>query len=105
VVAVSLTMVMSRVIQDTSEGAVLSVHVQPKAARTEYVGMHGAALKFRVAAPPLEGAANEALCRFLAAQFSLPISAVVMQSGKASRRKRVLLTGVPARRVREVLGH
>ena len=90
-------------VQDTPEGAVLSVHVQPRAARTEYAGVHGDALKFRVAAPPVEGAANDALCRFLAEQFSLPRSAVVVRSGEVSRRKRVLLTGVPARRVWEVL--
>ena len=53
-------------VQDSDEGAVLALHVQPKAARTEYVGVHGDTLKFRVAAPPVDGAANEEICRYLA---------------------------------------
>ena len=90
-------------VRDGPEGAMLTIYVHPRAERTEYAGVHGDALKFRVAAPPVEGAANDALCRFLAVQFSLRRSAVVVRSGEASRRKRVLLTGVPARRVWEVL--
>jgi hypothetical protein len=95
--------VIAQIVQECPEGAILTVHVQPKAARTEYVGIHGDTLKFRVAAPPVEGAANHALCRFLAEQFNLSRSAVVVRSGGTSRRKRVLLTGVPAQRVWEVL--
>ena len=91
-------------IQDSPDGAVLTVHVQPKAARTEYAGVHGDALKFRVAAPPVDGAANEALCAHLAERFGLPKSAVSMLAGLSSRRKRVLLKGVAGRRVSEVFG-
>lgn len=91
-------------IQDSPEGAILTVHVQPKAARTEYAGVHGDALKFRVAAPPVEGAANEALCAYLAERFGLPKSAVGMLAGLGSRRKRVRLKGVAGRRVSEVFG-
>src|SRR5690349_9294235 len=54
------------IVQDTQTGVVLTVHVQPKASRTEYVGIHGNALKIRVAAPPVDGAANDELVRFLA---------------------------------------
>ena len=42
-------------IESISDGAILTVHVQTKASKTEFVGMHGDALKFRVAAPPVEG--------------------------------------------------
>ena len=90
-------------VQDSPEGAVLTIHVQPKASKTEYVGVHGDALKFRVAAPPVEGAANEALCSYLAEQFLLPKKAVVIKAGQGSRHKRVLLTGVSAQRVRSTL--
>jgi uncharacterized protein (TIGR00251 family) len=89
-------------IQDSPQGALLIVHVQPNATRTEYAGVHGEALKFRVAAPPVEGAANEALCAFLAEQFGIPRSAVAVRAGHGSRRKRVLLKGVRAPRVWEV---
>ncbi len=90
-------------LHDSPEGAVLTVHVQPKAARTEFAGIHGEALKFRVAAPPTDGVANEELCSYLAQRFGLPKGRVVLRSGAASRHKRVLLKGVPSRLVREVL--
>jgi hypothetical protein len=90
-------------VQESPEGAILTIHVQPKASKTEYAGIHGGALKFRVAAPPAEGAANEALCTYLAGLFGLPKKAVVVQSGHGSRHKRVLLTGVSAGRAQDVL--
>jgi uncharacterized protein (TIGR00251 family) len=90
-------------VHDSPAGAVLTIHVQPKASITEYAGLHGGALKFRVAAPPVEGAANEALCSHLAGLFGLPKKAVVVQSGQGSRKKRVLLAGVSADRVQDVL--
>jgi len=91
-------------VQESPEGAILTIHVQPKASKTEYAGIHGGALKFRVAAPPVEGAANEALCVYLAKQFGLPKKAVTVQAGHASRHKRVQLRGIAASRVHEVLG-
>ena len=72
------------------------VQVQPKAARTACVGIHGDALKIRIAAPPVEGAANRELLRFLADQLSLPISAVHIESGESGRLKRVRLKGTTA---------
>ncbi len=81
----------------------LTVHVQPRAARTEYVGRHGDALKFRVAAPPVEGAANEELCRYLAGLLGLSKGEVVVRSGKAARHKRILVKQISAKRVRDVL--
>lgn len=91
-------------VQNSPEGAVLTIHVQPKASKTGYAGLHGGALKFRVAAPPVEGAANDALCDYLAKQFGIPRSHVTVQAGQASRKKRVRLVGVVASRVRAVLG-
>jgi uncharacterized protein (TIGR00251 family) len=93
---------VSACVRDSPQGALLIVHVQPNAARTEYAGVHGEALKFQVAAPPVEGAANEALCGFLAERFGIPRSAVAFRAGRGSRRKRVLLKGVRAPRVWEV---
>ena len=89
-------------VQDTAEGAVLLVHVRPKAVRTEHVGLHGGALKIRVAAPPVGGAANEEVCRYLAACLDLPNARVVLIAGHGSRRKRFLLKGVSASRVEKV---
>ena len=95
----------SECIQETQDGVVLSIHIQPRAAKTEYVGLYGeTALKFRVAAPPVEGAANEALCRFLAKHFGLPKSSVVIAAGTGSRHKRVLLNGLSMEQVKKSLG-
>ncbi len=93
----------SPVLQDTSEGTILNVLVQPRASRTEVVGQHGDALKIRVAAPPSDGAANDALCRFLSRQCAVPRSAVTILAGSGARRKRVLVKGVSAEAVRRSL--
>ena len=82
----------------------LAVYVQPRAARTELAGLHGGALKVRVAAPPAEGAANEALCAFLAGRLGLPRSHVRIQRGATSRAKLVCLQGVRAAEVAARLG-
>lgn len=87
------------IVQDSADGAVLTVHVQPKASRTECVGIHGDALKFRVAAPPVDGAANEELIRFLAQEFSIARSAIRLESGTNGRHKRIRLQGVTAERI------
>jgi uncharacterized protein (TIGR00251 family) len=83
-------------VQDTKAGAVLSVHVQPKASTTECVGIHGEALKIRVAAPPIDGAANDELIRFLAHRLSMPSSSLQIHSGAGGRHKRVLIKGMTA---------
>ena len=74
-------------------GVVISVHVQPRVFRTETAGIHGHALKIRVAAPPAEGAANDELCRFLARRCDVSRGAVEILSGAASRQKRVFVKG------------
>jgi uncharacterized protein (TIGR00251 family) len=66
-------------------------HVQPNAKRTEVVGWHGDAIKVRVRAPPVDGAANEELIRFVAERLGLQRTAVRIVSGKTSRRKRLSL--------------
>ena len=71
-------------------GAVLTVHVQPGAGRTELVGRYGDALKLRVAAPPTGNRANE----LVAKEFNLSRADVSVISGASSRQKRMRLTGV-----------
>ncbi len=89
--------------QHSKDGVVFAVHVQPKASRTESAGIHGDAIKIRVAAPPVEGAANEELIRFLAGEFAVPFSSVQIEKGLSGRRKLVRLRGVTADRVIEQL--
>ena len=86
----------SLIVQDTKDGAILTVHLQPRASTTEYVGIHGDAIKIRVAAPPVDGAANEELIWFLARRLSIPASSVRIRSGASGRHKRVLVKGVAA---------
>ena len=89
----------SLIVQDTTDGVILTVHIQPKASTTVCVGIHGNALKIRVAAPPVDGAANDALIRFLVQTLSLPLAAVCIESGTGGRHKRVRLRGVTAERI------
>jgi uncharacterized protein (TIGR00251 family) len=84
----------SLIVQATKDGAILTVHIQPKASTTECVGIHGDAIKIRVAAPPVDGAANDELIRFLARRLSLPSTSVQIHSGAGGRHKRVLVKGV-----------
>ncbi len=85
-------------------GVRVAVHVQPRAARTEIAGVHGTALKVRLNAPPVDGAANDALVRFLAEQFGVPRRAVRVVAGHASRNKVVELDGVDASAVQRAAG-
>jgi uncharacterized protein len=73
-----------------SDGAItLTLHVQPGAVRSEFAGLHGDALKVRLAAPPLEGKANAELIRFLADAFGVPQRNVLLLRGETSRAKTV----------------
>ena len=65
----------------------LTLHVQPGAKHTEAVGLHGDAMKIRLAASPVEGAANSALVEFLARTFGVPLRQVTLKHGTKSRHK------------------
>jgi uncharacterized protein (TIGR00251 family) len=71
----------------------LTLHIQPGAKKTEFAGLHGDALKIRLAAPPVDGKANEALVKFVAETLGLAKSAVSLKSGQTSRRKVLEVTG------------
>lgn len=69
------------------------VRVAPRASQTAAAGEHDGALKVRVAAPPVEGAANEELTRFLSKSLNVPARAVEIVGGHASKTKTVRVTG------------
>ncbi|MBW8076855.1 MAG: YggU family protein [Gallionella sp.] len=71
----------------------VTLHVQPGAKRTEIVGLHGDALKIKLAAPPVEGKANEALLRYIAERFGVPLRNVELKQGGQSRHKVVAVSG------------
>jgi uncharacterized protein len=88
---------IGHVVGETAGGdALVAVHVQPGARRTEVVGRHGDALKVRVREPAEAGRANAAVGRLLASTFGVPPSAVVLVRGATGRAKRFRLAGVPA---------
>lgn len=74
----------------------LLVHAQPGAKQSAFAGLHGDALKIRLAAPAQDGRANDELRRFLAQAFAVSPGAVVLLSGETSRRKRLRIAGVSA---------
>lgn len=88
---------------DTPAGAVLNLRIVPRAAKNAIQGEHGDALKVRLCAPPVDGAANAALVEFLAETFALPRARVQLLSGATSRTKRVLLAGMVADEIRTKL--
>lgn len=95
-------------LRETADGSlVLTLHIQPGAKKTEFVGLHGAAMKLRLAAPPVDGKANAALCAFLAVFCGVPKSAVSLVSGDTSRAKRARIAGASgdARMRLRMLGH
>ena len=71
----------------------LTLHVQPGAKCSEIAGLHGEALKLRLASPPVEGRANEALLKFIAEQFGVPLRQVELRQGGQSRHKVVAIGG------------
>jgi len=68
---------------------ILHLRIQPRAAKDEIAGPHGDSLKIRLTAPPVDGKANEQLCRFLGKLCGVAKSQVTVLSGETSREKRV----------------
>ena len=80
-----------------------SVHVQPRASSNEVVGLHGTALKVRLQAPPVEGAANEALVALFADRLGVPKRSVRVVAGATSRCKLVEIEGTTEASVRALV--
>lgn len=74
---------------------ILTLHVQPSARASEVVGVHGDALKVKIAAPAIDNKANAALIDFLGETLGVPKSAVVIRRGGTGRRKLVEVIGGP----------
>jgi uncharacterized protein (TIGR00251 family) len=71
---------------------ILVCHLQPKASKSEFAGLHGDALKIRIQAPPVEGKANTELIKFLAKQFAVSKRDIDIISGELNRHKRVRIS-------------
>lgn len=94
-----------RILREVDDGVVLAVRVQPRASTSEIAGPYGdRALRIRVAAPPVDGAANDELVSFLADLFDLPSRGVNLVRGHGSRDKQVQIRGVSLTAARRRLG-
>lgn len=90
--------------QSLPDGSLLlRLHVQPRAAANELVGLQGDALKLRLTTPPVDGKANKAVIAYLAKFFHLPKSSLSIKSGQQSRSKTVAITGADAAQLQKVL--
>ena len=88
-----------------AEGGIrLTLHVQPGAKHSEVAGVHGEALKIRLAAPAIDGRANAALLEFVAKRLGVPRSALQIRSGQASRRKLLVVLDAPIDAAQRLLG-
>lgn len=95
---------MSEWLRQSGDRLTLTLHIQPGAKKTEIAGLHGDALKIRLAAPPVDGKANAALLAFVAATLDLPKQAVSLKSGQSSRHKVVEVVGAPADTLQRLIG-
>jgi hypothetical protein len=77
----------------TADGWSLALHVQPGAKRAGVAGLHGDRLKVRIAAPALDGRANEALVAFVAEKLGVPRARIAVARGERSRDKLVAVSG------------
>jgi len=77
----------------TAAGWTLAVHAQPGAKRSAVTGLHGDRLKIRIAAPALDGRANDALTVFIAERLGIPRSRVTLTRGAQSRQKLLVVAG------------
>jgi hypothetical protein len=90
-------------IAESGGGVTFAVRVMPRSSRDEIVGLYGDALKVKLTAPPVEGAANLALIEFLAKHLGVRKSAVSILGGDRSRNKIVRVDGIARERIAKAL--
>ncbi len=78
-------------IQENNNGIILNVLIQPRSSKNMIAGIHGDALKIKLTAPPVDGAANKMCIQYLSQWLKIPKSAIEIIAGHSSRNKRVLL--------------
>ena len=86
-------------IKELSEGLLISIYVQPGSSKTEIIGMHQNSLKIKLTSPPVEGAANSLLIKFISKELGIAKSKIVLKSGEKSRSKRLILKGCSKKKV------
>lgn len=79
-------------VQKTADGVVFKVFVQPRSSKNMVSGAHGDALKIKLTAPPVDGAANKMCVGFLSDFLNVPKSRIEIVSGQSSRSKRICVS-------------
>lgn len=88
----------------TIEGGVaVDILVQPRASRSRIGPLHGDRLKVAVTAPPVEGAANQAVIELFARRLRLPRRAIEVIAGAGSRRKTIAIAGASAEAIEQLI--
>ena len=98
-------------LQENNNGIILKVFVQPRSSKNMIAGQHGDALKIKLTAPPVDGAANKMCVQYLAKCLKVPKSSIKIISGHTSRTKRLLLrykneknaSGAEQKRIRSLI--
>jgi uncharacterized protein (TIGR00251 family) len=87
---------------EKNNALIFSVRVVPRASRSEIVGAHDGALKVRIAAPPVDGAANAELIKILAKTFDVAKTQVEIIGGQTSKTKQVKISGADGARLSQI---
>ena len=95
---------MDHFVRESKRGVVLAVHVVPRSARSEITGVHGQALKIRLTAPPVQGAANKALVALLAKTLGIAKGRIQIISGQTSRDKTLVVSGLSREAIADRIG-
>lgn len=90
-------------VTETAGRVRFSVRVQPRASKSELAGEYGDAIKIRLAAPPVDGAANDELVSFLSNIFAVARKSVRILAGETARSKLIEIDGITERAVRDVV--
>lgn len=83
-------------VEQSPEGIRLRILLQPKASKDAFVGLHDDELKVAITAPPVDGAANAHLLKYLSKAFKVPKSSIILEKGELNRHKQIF---VPAPKV------
>lgn len=94
---------MSIQISEQEEAVIVNVRVIPRASKSEIVGIYDGALKIRISAPPVDGAANAEIVRFLSKTFGVSKSDVFILSGETSKNKRIKIENLSKSSFEEII--
>lgn len=91
---VSLLSVDDLEVKEENNAISFAVAASPRASKSAIIGVHDKALKIKLAAPPIDGAANKKLIAYFSKMLKITKSNITIISGESSKRKRVRITGV-----------